>query len=77
MRKIRLNVEALAVESFEIDEPASGRGTVRAYITTINDPCTSANYEATCARRRTDYASCDVVCECTIRGEKCWNPDTV
>lgn len=74
MRKIHLKVDALAVESFATDAPESGQGTVRAYITTVNDPCTSADDALTCARRRTDYASCAVVCECTIAGQKCLNP---
>lgn len=74
MRKIRLKIESLAVESFDTGEVQDLRGTVRAYFTTPQDPCTSADDALTCARRRTDYASCDVQCECTIRGMKCHNP---
>ena len=74
MRKIQLNAESLAVESFHVDEPAPGRGTVNAHFTSVADPCTSADDALTCARRRTDYASCAVVCECTIQGQKCLNP---
>jgi hypothetical protein len=77
MRKVHLNVESLAVESFHTDEPGTGQGTVHAHITTVNDFCTSAGDAQTCARRRTDYASCQVVCECTIAGQKCLNPDPV
>lgn len=73
MRKIHLNVESLAVESFHTDEPVTDRGTVHAHVTD-GDFCTSANDAVTCARRRTDYASCAVVCECTIQGQKCLNP---
>lgn len=74
MRKIHLKVESLAVESFETAAPIAGEGTVRAYFTTPQDPCTSADNALTCARRRTDYASCNVQCECTIQGQKCLNP---
>ncbi|HST62853.1 MAG TPA: hypothetical protein VLK84_29370 [Longimicrobium sp.] len=77
MRKIQLNIDSLAVESFATDEPASGQGTVRAYVTTVGDFCTSADDALTCARRRTDYASCNVQCECTIQGQKCHNQGTV
>lgn len=74
MRKIRLQIDSLAVESFATDEPVLGLGTVRAHFTTPQDPCTSADDALTCARRRTDYASCQVQCECTIQGQKCLNP---
>ncbi len=74
MRKIHLNVETLAVESFHTDQAGTGGGTVHAHATTVGDFCTSANDAQTCARRRTDYASCAVVCECTIAGQKCLNP---
>jgi hypothetical protein len=77
MRKIQLRLDSLSVESFEIAAEGDGRGTVQAFITTVNDFCTSAGDQQTCARRRTDYASCQVVCECTIAGQKCLNPGTI
>ena len=70
MRKISLKLESLAVESFATDEPGSGQGTVHAHVTE-NDFCLSANNAQTCARRRSDYASCVVDCECTNRYVRC------
>ncbi|HEU0053465.1 MAG TPA: hypothetical protein VFQ39_09825 [Longimicrobium sp.] len=73
MRKIQLAVESLNVESFATDARETRSGTVQAHITE-NDFCLSANDAATCARRRTDQASCEVYCECTDRRVRCHDP---
>ena len=81
MSKIRIDLESISVESFATEEAEGARGTVRGHDET--EACTtlacsnfacSANDAQTCARRRTDYASCAVVCECTIAGQKCLPP---
>ena len=78
MGKIRIDIESIRVESFATEEAEGARGTVRGHDET--EACTtlacsnfacSANDAQTCARRRTDYASCNVDCECTNRYEKC------
>lgn len=69
MRKIRLNLEALDVESFEPDEAGGGRGTVRGLLTAYYELC----YEGD-----TWQASC--TCEPTCNADTCYNcpnPTTV
>lgn len=72
MSKIRIDIDAIVVESFPTEEAESERGTVRGHDSVAESSffC-SANDAQTCARRRTDYASCQVDCECTNRYERC------
>ncbi|HEU0054403.1 MAG TPA: hypothetical protein VFQ39_14545 [Longimicrobium sp.] len=62
MRKIRLNLEALDVESFEPDQAAGGRGTVRGLLTA---------YYQLCYEGDTWQASC--TCEPTCSANTCYN----
>jgi hypothetical protein len=68
MRKIRLKLDTLAVESFETDATQTGAGTVRGHdqITTIPE-----TERFTCKWGRTDYDTCMVQCECTNRQIRC------
>jgi len=65
MNKIRLKLDALAVESFQTDAAPSPAGTVHgAAATTPESPCIPETF-FTCPRRRTEYNSCVANCECT------------
>lgn len=69
MRKIRLELDTLAVDSFETGAARSITGTVRgredaALAASAPNPCLPDTY-LTCPRRQTNYASCVAVCECT------------
>jgi hypothetical protein len=81
MRKLTLDIDALEVDTFNLDPESSERGTVdgnaetgpvvcSGTCPTGSFPC-SLNDAQTCARRRTDYASCYLDCECTNLGVKC------
>lgn len=70
MQKIRLELDTLAVESFETGEARSAAGTVRANqdplaaMASAPNPCLPETF-LTCPRRQTNYASCVANCECT------------
>ena len=67
MRKIKLNLEALDVESFEPDEAVGGRGTVRGGQLTA--------YYQLCYDGDTWQASC--TCEPTCNANTCYNCPSV
>lgn len=58
-RKLTLDVDALAVASFDTGDVAESRGTVQAQEAKI--PCPSAGYPLSCATQHT-CASFDVSC---------------
>jgi hypothetical protein len=61
MRKIKLNVEALAVESFATDEAAAERGTVDAHSGPAGCSAQTLCAIATCIKLATcDYSICRV-----------------
>lgn len=84
MRKLRLQLENLAVESFETDRAPGFTGTVQGLqeedafpAASAPNPCLPETY-LTCPRRRTEYASCVANCECTNGLRACLaGPDTV
>lgn len=73
MSKIRLEVEALAVESFATAAEGAGRGTVRAH---GEDAAAAVSELPTCNRQLTRYDTCVVQCECTNRLRACIAPYT-
>lgn len=79
MQKIRLELDALAVESFETGEAGFTGGTVRANqdplaaLASAPNPCLPETYP-TCPRRQTLYASCVANCECTNGIRACLGP---
>ena len=75
MQKIRLELDALAVESFETGEAGFTGGTVRANqdplaAASAPNPCLPETY-LTCPRRQPLYASCVANCECTTGIRAC------
>lgn len=66
MKKLRLDLDTLSVQSFETDQAAAERGTVRG-----NLPRTEPGE---CAYTRDWY--CTYGYECTAYPEFCLNPDT-
>jgi hypothetical protein len=83
MRKLRLELENLAVESFETDRASGFAGTVQGRqgedpfaAASAPNPCLPATL-LTCPRRNSEYASCIVNCECTNGQRACLpGPDT-
>jgi hypothetical protein len=76
MRKIRLKLDALAVESFETAGAPEGAGTVQGYQLsrpggTYEMRC--APSDGSCARALTEIDSCFAVCGCTDFYEACDN----
>ena len=65
-RKLRLRLDALVVDSFELGAAARMDGTVhgREAITVTTCPLVQTAIQ-TCARKQTHYASCVAFCECT------------
>jgi hypothetical protein len=68
MKKIKLDVEALAVDSFATHPAEAGGGTVHArqLTTTLQTNFLSCNYSA--------YDTCVLACECTNRYMRCKAP---
>jgi len=80
MKKIRLDVETLSVESFTTAAADPEEGTVRAHQQASVDFCLSVNAcasvqicapQQSTARQASNYASCAVNCECTNRLQAC------
>lgn len=76
MRKIRLKLDALSVESFQTAEAPTGTGTVRARqegdeLQAATDFLECPRTGGTCPRRLSEYASCVVYCECTDARVRC------
>lgn len=65
MRKIRLKVETLAVESFQTHAAAIDAGTVQGHQDVSFAEKCIATAVASCPRANTHEWSCDVPCECT------------
>jgi len=65
-RKIRLEMDALAVDSFDTGGEAKENGTVHGLdAVSAPNPCIPQTVIQTCARKQTQYASCVAYCECT------------
>ena len=84
MRKIHLELDALAVESFETGRFPAYTGTVQGRQDDGALPAASAPNPClpdtllTCPRRNSEYASCVVDCECTNGQWRCLpGPDTL
>ena len=75
MRKIALNVDALAVDSFQTAAATASVGTVRAYddeaAGAVSQFCTRLCTQYSCPVQNTEYASCQIVCDCTVKGSPC------
>ena len=76
MRKTRLKLDELSVESFQTDEAPAGAGTVDGHQDgdapqAITDQTGDGT---TCPRIRSDYLTCIVRCQCTDAQVKCYNP---
>lgn len=74
MRKIRLELDTLAVESFAAEAPGAARGTAAGHEQqlTVAAACThTQNDQMTCARRNSYFESCVVDCECTNARFRC------
>ena len=74
MRKITLNLDALAVDSFQTAAATVAVGTVRAHddeaLVAVTQFCTPlCTYS--CAVRNTEAASCQYACDCTVKGSPC------
>jgi hypothetical protein len=71
MKKLRLNLDALSVETFQTDDVVNGTGTIEGYISTrctggamtCNDANTCVPAGATCDND-TCYVSCNGSCPC-------------
>jgi len=63
IRKLMLDVDALAVASFDTGDVAASRGTVQAQEAKI--PCPSAGYPLSCATQHT-CASFDISCRAEV-----------
>lgn len=70
MRKIKLQLDALAVESFATAIISAERGTVDARQDTFL--CRTGD-GMTCPRARSDYLSCVEYCRCTDAQGKCYD----
>jgi hypothetical protein len=70
MRKMRLEVESLEVESFLAEGKVVQEGTVHAQEATV--PCPMQTLAVSmCARQGSYYETCVVDCECTNRIVRC------
>jgi len=85
MKKIRLDVETLSVESFATAAADPHEGTVHAHQEDSVDICASVNLcasiqicvpQQSTARRASNYASCIANCECTNGLRACIMPNT-
>lgn len=70
MRKIRLDVDAVSVESFATEKAAVPQGTVRGH-DDVTELCPAPSEYFTCKWGRTEYDTCIVQCECTNRQIRC------
>lgn len=68
MNKIRLELDALAVDSFETGATHRGAGTVRGHDQVTTTPQTGG---FTCKWDLSGYETCVVECECTNRFRRC------
>ena len=70
MKKLRLKLEELQVESFEVGKPVVGRGTVQGHAPSSVDTCV-----ASCICVDTVYTNndvtCDLSCDCVSRAATC------
>ncbi|HEX6040118.1 pinensin family lanthipeptide [Longimicrobium sp.] len=79
MRKIQLNLDTLAVESFETNAVPAARGTVEgrqdeAVVFAITDLCQTLRCPTqyySCAVQQSAPASCQYGCDCTVKGSPC------
>lgn len=66
MKKVRLALDALQVETFTTSREVAGRGTVHGeQVISLDAP------ERTCYNSCLDPASCDGTCNCTVVGPQC------
>jgi len=84
MRKLQLNVEELAIESFEPGEGASNDGTVLAHQTEVGGPCGANDTCVTCIAMNTCHIAqtCNGMVGCFTKdfadtcaltcGDSCW-----
>ncbi len=74
MQKIRLELEKLAVESFELAPASAAAGTVQGHQASIRLQCVPTAIcptDFSCAVDRTDPASCQYGCDCTHIDSPC------
>ncbi|HET7234016.1 MAG TPA: hypothetical protein VFJ16_28650 [Longimicrobium sp.] len=75
MRKITLDLDALAVDSFQTAAATASVGTVRAHddeaAGAVTQLCTRACTQYSCPVPNTEIASCQYFCDCTIKGSPC------
>lgn len=69
MRKLKLAVEGLKVESFETALRRDPRGTVRGAEDTLADPCATNNMW--CTYNTDELPSCGGTCDCGGTGAAC------
>ena len=62
MKKLKLNVEAIKIESFRTDAPESTQGTVEAHEPTLALSCRCGTINLTCPYTCGPYLSCEIVC---------------
>jgi hypothetical protein len=67
MKKLRLDLDTLSIQTFEIDQAPSARGTVQAHL-----PSTAPDVCPKCTRNW----YCTVGYECTVYPEYCTVPPT-
>jgi len=73
MKKLKLDLEMLRIDSFDAGSAESGGGTVHARqrtTTTLLTNQISCDYSAR-------YESCHAACECTNAAVRCKNPDAI
>lgn len=76
MRKISLKLESLAVESFVTSPVIVSAGTVQAHEDEAAGAatlrlCTQGCTLYSCPVQNTEYASCQIYCDCTVKGSPC------
>lgn len=62
MKKLKLNVEAIKVESFRTDAQESVAGTVQAHEPTLAGSCRCGTINLTCPDTCGPYLSCEIFC---------------
>ncbi|HYW10918.1 MAG TPA: hypothetical protein VE871_03150 [Longimicrobium sp.] len=70
MRKIRLMLDALAVESFQTAKVSEHHGTVQGHGASFVEKCLATGV-ASCPRAMTQDWSCVYACECTDAQYEC------
>lgn len=64
MKKLKLDLDQLAVESFAATDPEPPRGTVKGYYTAPADGCVGSEYPPECYSNNVTYcAGCDYTAE--------------